>query len=127
MIKFYITLNQVTPGGHKKKIIAVGSDFESSPSPEETPSPPTFSRKSQGLEYNRDEGGDERDNFGATINQTPIGKPASKSQSFNTGVKLDELEDETQDSSERLTLSARHKKLVGSKWKNSISKFPESI
>ena len=112
---------QETPGGHKKKIIAVGSDFESSPSPEETPSPPFSSRKSHGFEFNRDGGGDR--NKKEHTGQTPIGKPASKSQSFNNGVKRDEGEDKNSNPSERLSLSAKHKKQVGSKWKNSISKY----
>merc|ERR1712029_606906 len=37
-------LPQQTPSGHKKKIIPVHSDFESSPSPEDSPSSPTDSR-----------------------------------------------------------------------------------
>merc|ERR1712226_1491261 len=112
-----LVVPEETPGGHKKKIISVGSDFESSPSPEETPSPPTSARKGQGFDYIRD--GNERDHF--TINQTPVGRPASKSQSFNSGVKADDLEEENRHSTEKLTLSQKHKKLVGNKWKNSLS------
>merc|ERR1719259_1110357 len=37
-------LPQQTPSGHKKKIIPVHSDFESSPSPEDSPSSPSDSR-----------------------------------------------------------------------------------
>ena len=102
----------------------MGSDFESSPSPEETPSPPISSRKNQKFDYNRDGGmGDRNEREHIAINQMPIGKPASKSQSFNSGVKPNELEEEYRNSSEKLTLSQKHKKLVGNKWKNSISKF----
>ena len=104
---------QVSPGGHKKKIIAVGSDFESSPSPEETPSPTTSPR-----DLFKNQKGN------PAINVTPTGKPATKSQSFNNGVKADELKDENHNSSERLSISGKHKKLMGNKWKNSISKLP---
>jgi len=118
-----LTVPEETPGGHKKKIIAVGSDFESSPSPEETPSPPSSSRKHPGFDYNREGGfGDRNEKEQIFVNQTPVGKPASKSQSFNNGVKPNELDDESsRNSTEKLTLSQKHKKLVGNKFKNSLS------
>ena len=102
----------------------MGSDFESSPSPEETPSPPSSSRKHPGFDYNREGGfGDRNEKEQIFVNQTPVGKPASKSQSFNNGVKPNELDDESsRNSTEKLTLSQKHKKLVGNKFKNSLSK-----
>jgi len=39
-----LNMPQQTPSGHKKKIIPVQSDFESSPSPEDSPSSPSESR-----------------------------------------------------------------------------------
>ena len=122
---FAFELIQETPGGHKKKIIAVGSDFESSPSPEETPSPPSSSRKHPGFDYHHEGGfGDRNEKEQIFVNQTPVGKPASKSQSFNNGAKPNEIDDDTsRNSTEKLTLSQKHKKLVGSKFKNSLSKY----
>ena len=107
----------------------MGSDFESSPSPEETPSPTIApkelfpSQRNKGFEYNRDVGSNNNEREKSPTKETPTGRPATKSQSFNNGAKTEELKDENHNSSERLSISGRHKKLMGSKWKNSISKL----
>ena len=108
---------QETPGGHKKKIISVGSDFESSPSPEESPSPIMSPGKSHGLQYDHHyaSGQKEREkNFAA---ENAIRKPAYKSQSFNSGNKSDEFDEEKHNLSDKLNNSGKRKKILGSnKW-----------
>lgn len=107
----------------------MGSDFESSPSPEETPSPTMApkdlfpSRKDKGFENSNNIGSNNKERERSPMKETLTGRIATKSQSFNNGAKTDELKDENHNSSERLSISGRHKKLMGSKWKNSISKL----
>ena len=127
-----ITILQESPGGHKKKIITVGSDFESSPSPEETPSPPLSARKNKGIDYSRELEAinkvigvrNEQENNEKT--QPPVsGRPPFKSDSFKYDSKPNrdfDGDDNHRNSSEKLTLSQKHKKLAGNKWKNSLSK-----
>ena len=127
-----ITISQESPGGHKKKIITVGSDFESSPSPEETPSPPVSARKNKGIDYSRELeainkviGARSEQEHNETTQPPVSGRPPFKSDSFKYDTKPNrdlEGDENHRNSSEKLTLSQKHKKLAGNKWKNSLSK-----
>ena len=126
------TILQESPGGHKKKIITVGSDFESSPSPEETPSPPVSARKNKGIDYSRELeainkviGARSEQEHNETTQPPVSGRPPFKSDSFKYDTKPNrdlEGDENHRNSSEKLTLSQKHKKLAGNKWKNSLSK-----
>ena len=127
-----IKISQESPGGHKKKIITVGSDFESSPSPEETPSPPVSARKNKGIDYSRELeainkviGARNEQEHNETTQPPVSGRPPFKSDSFKYDTKPNrdfEGDENHRNSSEKLTLSQKHKKLAGNKWKNSLSK-----